>query len=69
MKKTNKLIRIQTIDTPTIFGSFRGSTSAFALDGKQAFIVHMVSKKNHHLAKDGTSLSSSGSNSGGRWAT
>ena len=45
-EETNKLIRVQAIDTPPIFESFRGSTSAFDLDGRQAFIVHTVSKKN-----------------------
>ena len=38
--RTSKLIPTHITDTPAIFETFRGSTSAFRLDGQHAFIVH-----------------------------
>ena len=43
-EKTNQLIRTQTVETPTVFKSFRGSTSAFPFGRYSAFVVHMVNK-------------------------
>ena len=44
-RRKNELIRTQAIDTPAAFRDFRGSTSAFELDGHHAFVVHTVHKK------------------------
>ena len=41
---THQLIKTQTIATPAVFKSFRGSTSSFRLGDNHAFVVHTVSK-------------------------